>query len=332
MDKTTDFQDIFQRKISDELSELETQRQALVSYLKKLVSFAVGFFVVAFISVQLLIHNANDKSFILILLAVGFVGTVLFLWTIKYTKYEERFKEVVISEIFRFIDKSLQYFPSHYVTEDKFIESSIFDTRPDRYGGSDLVSGRIGYTEIEFSLVHAEYEEETISTDEDGHSQTDTYWVTIFEGIFIVADFNKHFSTHVLILPGRTSKPSANILKYLGFSLAWKILFLEDPEFDKYFTAFGEDQIEARYILSTSLVKRIVEFRKRVKGDIYISFKNSKIYVAIPTVFNFKPLAFESVINGKVLKRYYETLFMITSIVEDLNLNTRIWSKQPNYL
>ena len=38
---------------------------------------------------------------------------------------------------------------------------------------------------------------------------------------------------------------------------------LEDPEFEKHFVVSGEDQVEARYILSTCLMQRLTDFRNK---------------------------------------------------------------------
>ncbi len=105
---------------------------------------------------------------------------------------------------------------------------------------------------------------------------------------------------------------------------------LEDPEFEKYYIAYGVDQIEARYILSTNLVERIVNFTKKIGRPLYISFNNSRIYIAIPVSFSFRPVLFMSVKDYELLYEYYDSLSRIIGIVEDLNLNRRIWSKQPS--
>lgn len=40
------------------------------------------------------------------------------------------------------------------------------------------------------------------------------------------------------------------------------VVRLEDPEFEKIFVVYSSDEVEARYILSTSFMERLVEFRK----------------------------------------------------------------------
>jgi hypothetical protein len=310
----------------EKLSEIDNQRKAVLAYGKKLALAVIGYILFIFTITK---TSSDSGSFVLILIGIAGIGIAIYLWKRKYSAYVEDYKENIIGRIVKFIDNSLEYSPSYYIEEDKFLNSNMFNTSPDRYTGSDYVSGKIGYTEIEFSFIHAQYKTETTYTDDDGHRHTEEHWHTIFKGIFLIADFNKHFNTQVLIWPDRSINLLKGIKKKFAFLSGWQVINLEDPEFDRYFIAYGEDQIEARYILSTSLVKRIIDYRKKINKDLYISFKNSNMYVAIPWDYPFSPVLFRSIMNYGLLHEYYETLSMIISIVEDLNLNTRIWSKQP---
>jgi hypothetical protein len=104
---------------------------------------------------------------------------------------------------------------------------------------------------------------------------------------------------------------------------------LEDPEFEREFVVYGNDQIEARYILSTSLMRRILDFKQKTGTKIYLSFTGSKVYVAVPINRNmFEPKYFSSISDFSPILDYYRDLEFSVGIVEDLNLNTRIWTKE----
>ncbi len=66
------------------------------------------------------------------------------------------------------------------------------------YSGDDLFSGNIGNIEILFSEIHAKYKPFSLS----GIFKLKT----LFEGLFFVADFNKHFHGQTLILPDNAEK------------------------------------------------------------------------------------------------------------------------------
>ncbi|HUX56652.1 MAG TPA: DUF3137 domain-containing protein [Bacteroidales bacterium] len=108
-----------------------------------------------------------------------------------------------------------------------------------------------------------------------------------------------------------------------------ELIKLEDPEFEKEFCVYGDDQIEARYILSPALMQRIVEFKRKWNTKVYLSFRDSKVYIAIKLNKNlFETRLFKSIVDYAFIEENIRFLVLLTGIVEDLNLNTRIWTKQ----
>ena len=58
-------------------------------------------------------------------------------------------------------------------------------------------------------------------------------------------------------------------------------------------------------------------------------FVGSMVFVAISFSRNlFEPKLFSSLTDFENIREYYDDLDLAISIVDDLNLNTRIWSKQ----
>ena len=149
--------------------------------------------------------------------------------------------------------------------------------------------------------------------------------------IFFIADFHKHFSGKTVVLPDTAEKLFGQIgtmLQSLN-KFRGQLVKLEDPEFEKLFAVYGDDQIEARYILSTSLMKRIVDFKRKTRRRIFLSFIGSKVYVAVSYTRNlFEPRIFRTLLDFAPIQQYFEDFQMAVGIVEDLNLNTRIWSKK----
>lgn len=108
-----------------------------------------------------------------------------------------------------------------------------------------------------------------------------------------------------------------------------QLVKLENVEFEKEFAIYGTDQTEARYILSPALMERIMAFRQQTKKRISISFINSQIFIAIPLSDNmFEAPLFTSMINYPKVAEYYNYLALCVGIVEILDLNTRIWTKE----
>jgi hypothetical protein len=108
-----------------------------------------------------------------------------------------------------------------------------------------------------------------------------------------------------------------------------KLVKLEDPDFNKHFVVYGEDQVEARYVLSTSLMRRITDFKEKHTNPLYVSFVNSFLYVGIAYKKDlFEPSWFNTLTRFSLVREYFEDIQLAVSIVEELNLNNRIWTKQ----
>lgn len=233
-----------------------------------------------------------------------------------------QFKQETIPILLESSLPGFKYTNDSYVSESDFNSSRLF-SQPDRYGGKDHFEGLYGKTSLHFSLVQAEERHETTTTEEDSNGNTTTrteeYWVTIFQGLFFVADFNKHFSGFTTVKSGR-----AGILS----GLSSKLVKLEDPRFSQHFTVYSTDQVEVRYLLTPKMIERLIELQNRL-GHVDISFENSWINIAAG---NFPYNAFEPNINEPLnnvdhIKRTLDWIFHVVGIVEELDLNTRIWSK-----
>ena len=247
-------------------------------------------------------------------------GGLIFLFTKEYVS---NFKKGIIEKIVKCVDENLVYRQNKCVPEPIFLSSRIFRHRIDKYKGDDHVTGVIDRTKVEFSEVHAQY----ITRDSKGRR---TYH-TIFKGLFFAADFNKEFNNTTIVLPDTAEKLFGSIGTMFQSinKTRGELVKLEDPEFEKLFVVYGGDQIEARYILSTSLMKRITDFKKKTKRRIYLSFVGSKVFVAISYARDlFEPRVFRTLIDFGPVQQYFEDLEMVVGIVDDLNLNTRIWTKQ----
>ena len=201
------------------------------------------------------------------------------------------------------------------------IENLHAAPRPHR---RDYVCGRIGATSIN-SPNCTEYK--TTSTDSKGRTQT--HWHTIFKGLFFIADFNKHFNCEVVVLPDTAERFFGRFgqkLQALNF-FRGQLIKLEDPEFERFFVVYGSDQIQARYILSTSLMQRITRFAQKTGQTVYLSFGGSRVHVAIHTEKSFRAADLLHYVDHLV-REYYDLQYV--GIVDDLNLNTRIWTNSSD--
>jgi len=315
-----EFRNFFDTTLRLEILPLEEERKKVARKVRWAILGGVvaGFFCLALLLVI---------GFFAIIALVGLVTGWLILYKRLTGGFETQFKEVVIRKVVAFISKDLSYFPDSLVDEQTYLETGLFPRTPDRYRGDDLVEGALDKTSLRFSEVHSEYKTET--RDSKGNRQT--RWVTIFRGLFFVADFNKDFKGRTLVMPDAAEKFFGKLLGQMFQS--WnkgrgELVKLEDPDFEKAFVVYATDQIEARYVLSTSLIRRILDFVSKTRKDIHLSFFKKKVAVAVS--YNralFEAKVFSSLLDFNLVKTYFEDMALAVGIVEELNLNTRIWTK-----
>lgn len=318
MPDAADFNAFFDAELAPRLHALEARRKKANLH----GALCIGLLVVIGV-IALLVGERGLWAYVLL----G-IGALVFavLGVSARGSLRDDFKRDIVSAVIRHFSPDLRYSPEHYVDRSLFEQGRIFTQRIDRYRGEDHVSGRIGATEFGFSELHAEYK--TVHRDKNG---TRTQWHTIFKGVYFVADFNKAFSTRTVVLPDTMER----LFGFLGQTLQsmnftrGELIKLEDPEFEKAFAVYGEDQVEARYILTPALMARMLRLGAKAGGQVYFSFVNSQVHVAISTGKNhFEPSLFGSLLNPASIREYYHDLALITGIIEDLNLNTRIWTKE----
>ncbi|HYV91307.1 MAG TPA: DUF3137 domain-containing protein [Chitinophagales bacterium] len=322
MKSPEEFDNYYKTTLVPILELLEHERKKVAGAFWKVV-----FSILLFIPVILLsLAFKNPWLFILLLAPIFFAVKNSSEYSKRKRAYVQHFKEEVITGLVKTINEELSYYPQSLISQYDYCESDLFRSRIDSYSGGDLVEGKIVLTNLAFSELH--HREKREYTDNKGIRHT--HWVTIFKGIFFIADFNKNFRGRTYVLP-------ESGFDFLGvgtmlerwFEGRGDIVKLENPVFEKFFKVFSNDQIEARYIISPSLMERLVEFREKVKNRIYVSFIHSKVFIAIPLSKNlFEPNEFSSGVKSDYLREYLFYLTLVTDIVDDLNLNTRIWTKQ----
>ena len=294
-----------QARFAPVLTELETQRKKIVDRNYTILSISAGIlfagllFGYDFQSVPVAVGG-----FVLALLnfvIFGDKGAVE--WRLKYKQ------EVIRTIVESFFGAGGAYRPAEGHAERDFINTQLFDRSPDRYSAEDLITGYVDKTMIGFSEVHAEYK----TTDSKGK----TSWHTIFNGMLFSADFNKHFNGRTIVKQGG----------FWGF-VQYGNTEMENPEFNKEFSVFADDPIEARYILTPALMEKILQVNRNWGGSLGLSFINSQLYIAIPLSKNFFEASVWSKIDGtSQWQRDWQIIADMVSLVDDLDLNTRIWTK-----
>jgi hypothetical protein len=263
----------------------------------------------------------------LIIGAIGIIPGAIILYRIGATmaNYKMRFKKEIIGAAMSHFDNSLTFEPYRGIIEAEFRNSQLFTIDPDRYFTEDLVSGKVDKTGFYFAEVHAEYK-----TQVPTKNGTRTVWHDIFKGIIFAADFNKHFNGITVVRPKDVgSSLGAWFSKHIYSFGDKNVVELENEYFNKNFVTHSTDQVEARYILTPALMEKISDLNERSAYCVSLSFINSSMYLAFPLDQNyFEPPVFKTLLRPDLLDNDLSILHFMYDIIRELDLNTRIWTKQ----
>jgi len=316
---TSELSDYYYKQLFPILEKLEEDRKSIRS--KIIITFVAVFVAVIFIVNYMMEHRYHLFALFGVVVGAAYLARWIYYSITK--NYVSEFKAKIIRPLIKSIDRSFKYLPDHYLSEDDFVDSQIFPRRPDRSNGNDYISGRVDGVKIEFSDYHAEIRSKS---SDNGNSYS-----TMFQGLFMVSEFNKEFKGTTIVLPDTAQKVFGDLVGgwlQSKSSSMYELVKMDDPSFEKKFVVYATDQIEARYILTHSLMQRILKLKNKTGSPLYVSFTNNKLYLAIE--YNkdlFEPTIFSSLLQYKNAVDYAKTLHLAFNIVQDLKLNEKLWSK-----
>ena len=344
----------FEREIQPALAPLEIKRKKarrktiFYHFLFSFFELAVISLTLSFIFILSTIDppwRKDDKApyFLIGIMFFVFSSGVVVAWLKKIRRavlFQNEFKRAVMDPLVRFLWPELSYTPQKMVVPGAlFLGSEIFphdSYYPKGYWAEDFVAGRIGQTVFEFFEIDGGdpyrygdlfYKENlyqgVIPVSEIPESQPEAI---SFKGLFFIADFNKSFKGSTLV-----RSEDRGVRSRWVRATGRELVRLEDPEFEKHFAVYSTDQVAARYILSPGLMRRLSEYKSKTERDILISFRYNRIFVAIDLGKNaFEVNVYRSLYDFENVREYYQDLRLVIDIIEDLNLNTRIWLREAS--
>lgn len=311
------------KELQPVMDRLEAGRQEALSRRKTagLIAFlSIGLGVVAAVAVA---GKRQDATIAVIFLIVASVAVAGLFWHYLGAEpakaYRHHFKSTAFKHALRIVAPGMDYLPAGMISRQLFEQSRLFPTSIDRYKGEDLFHGKVGATQISLSELHVQREE---------GSGKDKQTVTVFQGIFMIVDFHKHFRCSVTIEPDFAEA----VFGFLGRSLqglSGNLIRLENPAFERAFKVRGSDPVEARYLLTPDMQERFLALRSDWSTDLRAAFRDSSLVLALPKTSNW----FETDIHMPAnrpehLARFFNQLLPLLYIPTKLDLDTRIWTKE----
>lgn len=333
-----EFQSYFERELHPKLVTFQAERDATrPRFLRVWPWWLLTAFVLAFLLDKFLPHKWwVTAPMMLMWIATIIVVPVYFFirhgnWAMKYGDQE---KKLGLEPAIRFLAPEFDYQPSRHVAEERVRKSRIFALNGDitEMGGDDRFSGRIGATAVEFSEVWVGTTAEFEPVDKDARLPT-------YNGLFMVADFNKPFEHATLIVPDLNQrrvqeefarargglKNAPNVASTPESDM--KEVRLESLEFGRLFEVRASDRVEAYYILTPDIMERLIAFRERTHYGLMLSFVDTTMCAFIHCGPLFEEKLDADVTQFAAYQPYYEQLHLVFDLVEAMNLNTRLWGK-----
>lgn len=306
------FKEHYQRYILPHVQQFEEKRVAALRDLRaRAIIAAAACSAIAVIAVFAMALRAQQGDGILTIAAFAMAGAVW--WASQpVLHYKSSVKSIIFPNVFCFFGDGYHYSEKSPLSV-RDLESSGIIPHHDQEHTEDYIKG--AYTDVAIELTEARM---TKTTGSGKHRRT----VTVFQGIFILLEMNKNFSGKTIVtrdggMIGNWFNDAFNALENVR---------LEDPVFEKQFEVYSNDQIEARYLLTTSFMERLLQLSELFRSPkIQCSFYDNRLLLMIPSAYNrfetssvFQPATFVQDITTILAE-----MDLIFQIIDLLKLNQR---------
>lgn len=239
------------------LPHVKTFEEKRIHTLKKYRSrLRVVASILAIISTVLFMHimdNGFDGGHFFVIFVSLMVATW---WAYAPVRaYKKQIKSIVFPDIFKYFGKSFKYQINCPFSVEEYTPFGII---PHHTGeqNEDYIQGT--YKGVGIKL----FESRLTKTTGSGKNRRT---VVVFRGMFLELTMNKDFKGKTLV--------QRNVGKLLGWvadkfdGAEMQAVHLEDPEFEKQFTVRSTNQVEARYLLTTSFMERLKQLSDLIGSE-----------------------------------------------------------------
>lgn len=297
------FDRFYMEKLYGSFGELESMRRKYLQRFWLLV--ALSFLIVPAIGFIVYVMQWDPAVFIF--------GTVLMIVIAQspINSYRQYVKNGIMKDFTGFF-KDFDYRFGNLVDAEKIRLSRLFGNYDRRYG-DDYFEGK--YKNVTMT-ISGEKLTQIVRTRKSRHEQT------VFDGVIVILSMNKKFKGQTVVkkdygwLGNKFTCPSG-----------LQRLRLEDPVFERKFEVYSDNQIEARYLLTTAFMERLLRLKQAFGGKkIECSFFDNQLMIAISTSENMFETSsfFHSAFDKKRMDRAFEQFCSVREIVDILKLNQQL--------
>lgn len=256
---------------------------------------------------------------------VGPVMAVLVVAFIAATEIKTRIQPALAEAIMREIHSpglEITYSQKAGIPE-KYFRHADFIKHYDVYKSFDFILGKL--EDRDFILSGAVIKNRSKTAPEEEPK-------VIYEGIFGITDFKNEDNIEMIIAPDIQNKFLNGIFEDMKKALGGdkKVVRLENPEFERFFEVYSNDQVASRKIITLVFMEKMVEFRRQVKKNVTLIYKNNKAYFFIENryVVDTNKLYFKG-INQETISEATEFIRLLGEIVT--NVATPVSEMKTNH-
>ena len=292
------------------LEDLERQRKTIAFlFIFSALPIVAVFSSVFFYREYYIYFVASRAIFIPYLLSFGF----FIFANNKRKQYAKRFKRYIIEYSINQYFENVKYMPDYGIDEATVYSTNMI-VKGNTFESEDLITGI--YKGVPFSQSDVR-----IQSRQGGMKYSRHF--DYFIGRWMIFRFNKNFICNLQVVE-RGFFGSKKGKDTEGSRL--KRIELDDEVFNRTFKTNCENIEEAYYILTPSIMRRMVDLKENTKGKLMFCFIDNSLHIACNNGRNsFEPPIFSKIDLQKISEQTYKDLSLITSFVDSLNLDKKLF-------
>lgn len=257
-----------------------------------------------------------DLNFHFFIAVICFIAAVIINIQTTNKNYQTRIKETFFNELLHVFDKNIKYSRDKKIPTSYIENSKLYNHKIEIRNDDDIFYGN--YNDVDFTINETDFGYET--RDSKGRR----HYHCLFNGTAMHFKMNKQIKSRVLIKSkALLNLPPQNFEK----------VELESCDFSKKYNVFvekntvdGNGQIEARYLLNTAFMERLMQIQTSFKTNkMNCSIFGNEMLVMLSTN---KDLFEMNHLLGKIedTKQYhslFEEFASVLSFIEVLNLSSK---------
>lgn len=290
-----------ENKNVNQLEKLEQERKSIskkskIGYLVAFGLIAIG--VATFFWIPFLLF---------VFLIIGII--IIVVTSMQVNKFKKRFKEIVVTKLIKDelgVDAVYNMNGGIPINE---INSLKVASAPDRYHTEDYIS--CTYNGVPYEMCDCTLEEKVVTHDAQGH--THTTYQTYFKGRVIKIDFQRDLPIEL--------KLANNPVR--GFQYKPLISFeTEVIDFNKTFKCYANSKEDAFYILTPSMIQKMLELERMYKGGLYYVFTKGNLYILINNSGDSLEVSVSKTLDEKQIDRIKSDILIGASIINEFHMDS----------